>query len=278
MKRKLLSLFLLIQMVILFGQNDFSFAFVPDLHLRPDSSTLEKFQWLSTELNTMHPDFVLMGGDMIYTAKNVNDKKATLLFDLLDKELGKLQMPVYLTMGNHETVGITGESGIDKTNPMWGKRMYEERYNSRYYSFNYEGWKFFVLDGIKILEKERNYTSGVDSVQIDWIKDELGKTREETPIIITIHTPLINPHAITSSGSMALSANSETVLNLFKDHNLRIVLQGHNHIYMNLFIHGIHYISGGSTQYGTSPMDDGFILVKVKDGNEEIEFIPTLRN
>jgi predicted MPP superfamily phosphohydrolase len=278
MKRKLLSLFLIIQVAILFGQDDFTFAYLPDMHLRPDSAVLEKFHWLSAELNKLHPDFVLTGGDMIYTAKNVDDKKAAALFDLMDKELEKLQMPVYFTMGNHETVGITGESGIDSSNPMWGKRMYEKRYNSRYYSYNYEGWKFFILDGITIQEERRDYTSGVDSVQIEWIKEELGKTPEKTPIIISIHTPLINPHAIESSDSRALSRNSETVLNLFRDHNLKLVLEGHTHTYMNLYFHGIHYISGGSTQYGTDPWDDGYILVKVKDGNEESEFISTVRN
>jgi len=155
MRRKLLSLLLLIQVAILFGQDDFTFAFLPDLHLRPDSAVLEKFHRLSAGLNTLQPDFVLTGGDMIYTAKNVDDNKATALFDLMDREFEQLEMPLYLTMGNHETVGITGESGIDSSNPMWGKRMYEKRYNSCYYSFSYEGWKFFVLDGIKILEKER---------------------------------------------------------------------------------------------------------------------------
>ena len=275
MKRKLLSLLLFIQVAILFGQQDFSFAFLPDLHLRPDSAVLGNFERLSENLNALNTDFVLTGGDMIYTAKSVNDKKATALFDLMDKEFELLNMPVYLTMGNHENVGITEESGIDKSNPMWGKRMYEKRYNSRYYSFTKEGWKFFILDGIKILEKEKNYTQGVDSIQIEWMKDELKKTDKETPIIISIHTPLINPHAMRESDSKALSSNAEAVLNLFEDHDLRIVLQGHNHTYMNLYIHGIHYISGGSTMYGTSQMENGFILVKVKNGTEEIQFIPS---
>jgi len=274
-KRKLLSLLLFIQVVILFGQQDFSFAFLPDLHLRPDSAVLASFERLSTKLNALHPDFVLTGGDMIYTAKSVDDKKATVLFDVMDKEFELLNMPVYFTMGNHETVGITEESGIDKSNPMWGKRMYEKRYTGRYYSFTKEGWKFFILDGIKILEKEKNYTYGVDSLQIEWMKDELIKTPKETPIIISIHTPIINPRAMRDSNSKALSSNAEAVLNLFKDHNLRMVLQGHNHIYMNLYIHGIHYISGGSTMYGTSQTENGFILVKVINGTENIEFIPS---
>ncbi len=57
-------------------------------------------------------------------------RRLTSLFDLMDREFKMLKMPVYLTMGNHENVGITAESGIDKTNPMWGKKMYESRYRN----------------------------------------------------------------------------------------------------------------------------------------------------
>lgn len=266
-------MYLFLQMAILIGQNDFSFAYLPDLHIRPDSAVIDRFEQLAIKLNTLQPDFVLTGGDMIYTAKSVDDKKASALFDLMDEEFKLLRMPIYLTMGNHETVGITAESGIDKSNPMWGKRMYEKRYTNRYYSLNYESWRFFILDGIEILEKEKNYTLGVDSVQMGWIKDELLKMDKDSPIIVSIHSPLINPHAMRTSGLQALSMNSEAVLNLFKDHNLRMVLQGHNHTYMNLHIDDIHYISGGSTMYGTGPMNNGFIVVKVNNGTEKIDFI-----
>jgi predicted MPP superfamily phosphohydrolase len=171
---------------------------LPDIHLQPDSAVLAGFELLAKQINKLRPDFVLTGGDMIYTAKNVNDSKAEILFDLMDSEFKKFRMPVYLTMGNHENVGITEGSGIDKTNPMWGKNMYESRYSKRYYTFEYNGWKFFILDGIKILEKEKNYTQGVDSVQMEWIRKELVTTDKSVPVIISIHSPLINPHAISS--------------------------------------------------------------------------------
>ncbi len=153
-----LCLILLFQVTLLSGQKNFSFVFLPDIHLNADSSVMADFEQLVKQINKLHPDFVLTGGDMIYTAKNVNDKKAELLFNLMDKEFGSFSMPVYKTMGNHENVGITVESGIDKTNPNWGKQMYEKRYGKRYFSFIYNGWKFLVLDGIKILDKEKNYT------------------------------------------------------------------------------------------------------------------------
>ena len=275
MRKIKLSLVFLLQVTLLLAQKNFSFVFLPDLHLRQDSAVLATFSQVTGRINKLKPGFALTGGDMIYTAKNVDDKKAAILFNLMDSELKKLKMPVYLTMGNHETVGITAESGIDSSNPLWGKRMYEEKYNKRYYTFDFSGWKFFILDGIMIREKEKDYTTGIDSGQIEWLKNELSSTGRNTPIIIVIHTPLINPHAMSDSKLTALSKNSEEVLGLFKNHNLKIVLQGHNHIYMNLYINGIHYISGGSTAYGTGQPDNGFVLVKIKKGAERICFIPS---
>ena len=274
MKKIRLMLVFLFQITIMFSQKNFSFVFLPDLHLRPDSSTLADFERVSGQINRIRPDFALTGGDMIYTAKSVDDKKAEILFDLMDSQLKKLKMPVFFTMGNHETVGITAESGIDNSNPMWGKNMYEKRYNESYYTFDYSGWKFFILDGIRIREKEKDYTTGVDPGQIEWLKSELASTDKNTPIVLAIHTPLINPHAISDSNADALSPNSESVLDLFSQHDLRIVLQGHNHTYMNLFINGIYYISGGSSAYGTSPENHGFVLVKIKKGEEKITFVP----
>jgi 3',5'-cyclic-AMP phosphodiesterase len=277
MKRIKICIVLILNITILFAQKNFSFIFLPDIHLQPDSIVVTSFERMVKQVNKLHPDFVLTGGDMIYTAKNVNDKKAEMLFSLMDKEFRLFKMPFYFTMGNHEHVGITVESGIDKTNPNWGKQMYEKRYGNRYYTFIYNGWKFFVLDGIKILEKEKNYTQEIDSVQIEWIKSELSYTDKKMPLVISVHPPVINPHAVTKSALRAISPENEAVMILFRDHNLKIVLEGHTHLYMNLFFHGIHYISGGSTSYGTDPLDYGFILVKVRKNTEELEFIKTFR-
>jgi Icc protein len=274
-RRISIFLILLLQVQIVIGQGNFSFVFLPDIHLQPDSAVVASFENMVSQVNRLHPDFVLTGGDMIYTAKNVNDDKAGKLFDFMDTEFKRFRMPVRLTMGNHETVGITAESGIDSTNPMWGKRMYESRYGNRFYTFWYKGWKFFILDGIKILVEEKNYTQGVDSLQLEWIRNELLQTDRKTPIIISIHTPLVNPHAFEGAGISAISENSARVLDLFSEHNLKIVLEGHTHLYMNLYFKGIYYISGGSTSYGTDGKDDGFMIINIKNDNGYPKFIRT---
>ena len=151
MKKLLLLLIFVLQIGLLIGQNDFSFVFLPDTHLRPDSAIEANFDNIVMKINKLHPDFVIAGGDMIYTAKNVDEEKAKVLFDLMDTKFRQFDMPVYYTMGNHEIVGVLAESGMEISDPMWGKGMYEKLYGKRYQSFIYSGWKFFLLDGIKIL-------------------------------------------------------------------------------------------------------------------------------
>jgi 3',5'-cyclic-AMP phosphodiesterase len=274
MKKLLISFWLLVTVCALSGQKDFSFVFLPDLHLRQDSAVLATFDRVANQLNNLHPDFVITGGDMIYTAKNVDDKKAKVLFDLMDTEFKKLKMPVYLTKGNHEIVGVLAESGIDSLNPYYGNRMYEQRYGKRYKTFMRGDWKFFLLDGIKIVNRVRNYGEGVDPEQMEWIKKELQTTDKKTPIVITIHPPFISPEALLVSKGPVISKNLEEVLNLFKGYNLKIALFGHNHTYLNVYLHGIHYIEGGSASYGTPPFDFGFLFIKVRNNVENIEFIP----
>lgn len=272
MKKIIFILFLVLQSALFSAQN-FSFVFLPDIHLRPDSATKTGFEKTASLVNDLHPDFVLTGGDMIYTAKNVNGQKASVLFDFMDKEFKLFRMPVRMTMGNHENVGITAESGIDSTDTAWGKQMFEKRYHKRYYTFEFKGWKFFVLDGIKILEKTKNYMEGIDEDQIDWIKDELLSTDKRTPLVISMHTPFVDPNSVISSQSKTMTVICDTVLRMFQGFNLKMVLEGHTHRYMNLFYHGIYYLSGGSSEIYTNEDDHGFLFIKVNNEHEDIKFV-----
>ena len=272
MKKLIVLTLLLIQVSLLNGQKNFSFIYLPDIHLRPDSIVVDNFRRIVRQVNKLHPDFVLTGGDMIYTAKTVDDKKAANLFDLMDKEFRRFKMPVYYTIGNHEHVGIEGSTGIDSTNINWGKRLWEKRYEKRYYSFIYEGWKFFVLDGIRILPGQKGYTGDIDPEQIEWIKRELASTGKTMPIAISIHTPFINPHFLVTTKPV-MTAKTEMVLNMFAGYNLKLLLEGHTHLNMNLYYDGIHYLSGGSTGYGTDENDYGFYLIRIRKGTEKPEFI-----
>jgi len=278
MRRILIILLFIFELAAVSGQKKMSFVFLPDIHLEPDSAVLQNFDRIRKKVNKMNPDFIITGGDMIYTAKNVDDKKAEVLFNLMDEKFKDFKMPFYYTMGNHEVVGILPNSGIEKSHQKWGKQLYQQRYGARYKSFTKSGWKFFLLDGIIILEKEMNYGLGIDSIQMDWIKDELGKTDKLMPIIISVHSPLVSPKAITNVNIPAVTENARAVLDLFEGYNLKMVLQGHNHTYMNLNIGGVNYVSGGSTLERSNQYNEGFLLVKVKNNNARFKFISTAKN
>ena len=85
-------------------------------------------------------------------------------------------MPVHNTMGNHEIFGIHKKYGVDTTNPEYGEKMFEKRLGDSYYSFNYDGWKFMVLNSPEDTKKNK-YIGLIDEKQIDWIKEELVKNR-----------------------------------------------------------------------------------------------------
>jgi predicted phosphodiesterase len=60
---------------------------------------------------------------------------------------------------------------------------------------------------------------------------------------------------------------------MFRGYNLKMVLEGHTHRYMNLYYHGIYYLSGGSREIYTDEDDHGFLFIKVKNEAEDVKFV-----
>ena len=72
--------------------------------------------------------------------------------------------------------------------------------------------------------------------------------------------------------------NSKEVLDMFSGHNLKLVLQGHLHIYEDLYINDIHFITGGavSASWWNGPrgeMEEGFMMMKVKGDKVSSEYV-----
>jgi propanediol dehydratase large subunit len=72
--------------------------------------------------------------------------------------------------------------------------------------------------------------------------------------------------------------NSKEVLELFKDHTLKLVLQGHLHYYETLHVFGTDYVTGGSVAaaWWKGPYlgtEEGFLLMKVKNDQVTWEYV-----
>lgn len=255
------------------AKDSFQFAFLTDIHLQPERNAPQGFQQAIDTINALNPDFVLTGGDLIMDALGQSYGRADSLYNLYQTACKSLQMPVYNTMGNHELYGIYTSSGADTLHEEYGKKMYEKRLAKRFYSFNHKGWHFVVLDAIGITP-DRHYYGFIDPEQIAWLKQDLEASKD-LPVIVSLHIPLytlalqVTDTYATPLDQGAVVTNANEVRNILEQYKVKLVLQGHWHFLEDLYINGIHYVTGGavSSAWWTGPnhgLEEGFLMVKVQ--------------
>lgn len=268
------------------GQDDeFSFAFLTDIHLQPEKEAVAGFRLAIDTINKLNPDFVITGGDLVMDVLNQTYGRADSLYTLYREVSSELDMPVYNAVGNHEVYGWhRDEEGIE-SHPEFGKKMFESKMGDRFYSFDHKNWHFIILDAIYRSE-EGHYIGKIDQEQIEWLKTDLAKTDKHTPIAITVHIPFITSQTQLSRGALAANSeggvitNSLEVLGMFWEYNLKLVLQGHLHFNEDLFVgNKVHFITGGavsgqwwSNKPGAHP-EEGFQMIHVKGDEISSEYI-----
>lgn len=288
MKTFISAFLLLIHTGFLYSQSDrhttFSFVFMTDIHVMPERNAEAGFAKAIDAVNLEKPDFVITGGDLVYDALGVSYARADSLFSIYTAEAGKLKMPVYNTIGNHEHFAVYRKSGADTLNPEAGTGMYEKRIGKTYQSFTHKGWKFFLLNSVRISENRR-YSGFIDPEQAEWIRDELAQTDTAMPVIVVTHIPLrtvfaqVTDSARAPNGTMDVIANANQVLDLFKRHNLKLVLQGHMHYREEIFVNRVWFVTGGSVaaawwQGPYMGIPEGYLVVEVEKGDIRWEYKP----
>jgi 3',5'-cyclic-AMP phosphodiesterase len=261
----------------------FSFVFMTDIHIQPELNAIKNFKKVIDTVNIIQPDFVLTGGDLIMDALGASYNRADSLYMLYLEKIKSFNMPVYQTMGNHEMFGVYKESGVSTDNPLYGKKMYEVKINNRFYSFDHKNWHFIILDDIAIT-KDRKYEALVDSSEINWIKNDLSKLKPNTPIVVSAHIPFISSYptyidSINGDHKSLIVQNANEVLHLFKNYNLKLVLQGHLHYFEDINIaNKCHFITGGAVSGGwwkgaVNYTKEGFVLIKVHNQDISANYV-----
>ncbi len=258
------------------NSDSFSFVFMTDIHVQPERRGNEGFAAAIGRVNQLAPDFVITGGDLIMDALGQTQGRADSLYTMYTTLAHNFNMPVYNTLGNHEVFGLYEESGISPQHPQYGRGMYLEamEYENTYYSFDVNNWHFIVLDGIGFTP-ERRYYGFIDSLQLDWLENDLKNVDPQTPIVISTHIPFVSVYgqfvngATYGMGRGEVIVNAHDVLKKFENHNLKLVLQGHLHEVEHIEFKGTHFITGGAVcgQWWQGPRDgfpEGFVVVEVK--------------
>ncbi len=256
---------------------EFSFLFVTDTHIQPELHATEGCDMAFKKARTIHADFAIQGGDHIFDGLAVPQSRSTELYRLYEKTQQDLGLKTYHTVGNHDVVGLFPASGMNPEDKGYGKAYFEEHIGPRYQSWDHKGVHFIVLDSIGYTP-ERGYYGLIDPEQMTWLKADLAKQGAATPIIVSVHIPLITAYAeYTKPPAKPAAYNSLSVSNawevwpLFVGHNVLGVLQGHTHVNERVEWRGVPYITSGAVSgnwwkgvHLGSP--EGFTVCTVRDG------------
>ena len=162
-------------------------------------------------------------------------------------------LPVLTSCGNHET--YRADFVDDPENYGWLLRKYWpytflEDKGHCYYSVDYGPLHIAVID-----QYTTDYQEG--SVQYQWLKQDLENSKKKWKIVM-FHRPGWSAGvAGESSSSKSIHENDEIIQKyyhpIFRDNNVKVVLQGHVHYYARCSVDGIAYLTLGG---GGAPLTD----------------------
>jgi len=261
------------------AENEFTFAFLTDIHLKPEMNAPKGFQMAIDKVNELEPDFVLTGGDLVYDAMRGNQARCDTLFSLYKEMSAGFNMPVYNCLGNHDLFAIYAESPESSDHPDYKYGMFERYFGKTYYSFDHKGWHFVVLNSLDVTENKR-YQGVFSEEELKWLKADLAKVNSQTPVVVTSHLPIITTRAqIKGSEGRGNVSNSLEVFNLLEPFEKVLFLQGHIHWKEYGVVNDkFHFLTGGSIAGNgwkgrRHYTKDGFVLITVKGCDFSWEYI-----
>ena len=155
------------------------------------------------------------------------------------KEFASLNFPVYAVMGNHDNDPyLTGDFN--------GETAWRNVMGPVYYSMNIGQIHYLMLDNILWTNTggtqgtvgNRNYSTGIDSYQLEWIKKDLALVDANTPIIVGCHIPAISYGGVGGDGYLTntVVAGMSAVMTELRKFNTVHIVTGHSHDNRNITI------------------------------------------
>jgi len=168
------------------------------------------------EANQFHPEFVVATGDLVMDANPLKSENDVVKFFQLYIDLMKnLKPPLFNLPGNHEHPWR-----IDSSSPLYNRGAFKRFFGPPYYSFNYSGWHFVMLEAT-ISEKVQ---TGFDEEQLNWLEKDLSLAKDKPTVIFT-HQP-----------SFECQNFAHFLRILANNPQIKVVFSGHEHanIYLSL--------------------------------------------
>lgn len=237
------------------GPAEFTFVHLTDMHVTPKRWGDKGYKACIESVRNLNPRpaFALMGGDLafdgLYTPRADFEEQIRLYLEI-SKGLG---MPVYHCMGNHDVLGWSSRRKVDVSDPELGKRMIMERleWPRSWYSFDFAGWRFCVLDCIhpKTFDHGPGYEPRIGDEQLEWLAGELGAAGDRPKVCVTHIAAMCNLAQIDGNterkafdGSMVLW-DTRRLREVLERHEVAALLQGHSHRIEEYRYDGVWYLT-----------------------------------
>jgi Icc-related predicted phosphoesterase len=265
---------------------EFTFVHASDTHVSEKS--LDRMKKFRDAVEKANANMVVVTGDLVRDALRVPEAEATRLYELYKAETASIKIPVWNAPGNHEIFGIERHlSLVSADNPLYGRKMYRSYLGPDYYSFNYGGVHFIALNSLEF--DDLWYYGRIDSVQLQWLKQDVAQISKTTPIITFQHVPLYSggisltpfeedgPGRTLEKGKGGTQlrhvvSNSQEVFTILQGSNYPLALAGHHHSQQRFSMEGIQTRFEqsaaviGPSQEGVFKLPSGVVVYKVKDG------------
>ena len=230
--------------------DNFTFVHLTDTHIQPEMRASEGCRMCFDEVKKLKPDFALLGGDLVFDAADQGPDRSKKLFDLFTETAKRLDVPTHATIGNHDVYGTGPKAGVSASDPLRGKKLFEDRQGKAlYHSYDHKGWHFIVLDSIEITPAG-SFRGNIGPDQLEWLKNDVAKAAR-MPLCVLTHIPILSaaPKILNYSGDAMdriIIANGGTVAEILGKGNLKVVLQGHTHICETVHYKGAQFITSGA--------------------------------
>lgn len=247
----------------------FSFAFFTDIHLNMgNNGCFDGFGKAIADARSKNVDFIMTGGDNVDIDVLKGDAEtANKLYQRFDSTISASNVDFYTAIGNHDRFW-----GVEDSDPLYNHGLFEKYMGKAYYTFSHKGWHFIVLN-------TSNYE--VDEDQKTWLGNELKNIDQSTPIVMIAHVPFLSVYYPVLEGrytSTDTFINFKEIWDMFAGKNLKLVLQGHMHLYEEIKVKGVQFISAGAVSgswwggsyHGT---EEGYLLVNIKGDQYEWEYV-----
>ena len=146
------------------------------------------------------------------------------LFENFNRMVGRIGVPWYNVIGNHDiNFAVDRDELSDET--------FERVYGPSYYSFNYGGIHFIVVDDVHWMTdgNRRFYRSGLSTAQLDFIENDLKHVPQETLVVAMMHIPLVK-------STPWIEPRRERLFRILETREHCISLSGHTHHHEHVMI------------------------------------------